>query len=79
MVVSTACAAFTCRTGEFHSDDLFVVVVGLCAHKPSRGARVILGEHFQPARVPINLGVTNLLHSESVELGHQIVLPEGRA
>ena len=46
MVVSTACAAFTCHTGEFHSDDLFVVVVGLHAVELSCGTQVAFGEHF---------------------------------
>ena len=35
----------------------------------------LLGNVFWPARVPISPGVANLLCSESVELGHQIVLP----
>ena len=67
MVVSTACAAFTCRTGEFHSDDLFVVVVGLCVHANHHmGPKSLSGSIFRLARVPINPGVANLLHSESV-------------
>ena len=37
------------------------------------------GTFSRPACVPVSPGVANLLHSESVELGHQIVLPEGRA
>jgi hypothetical protein len=78
MVVSTACAAFTCHTGEFHSNDSFVVVVGSQSRTIMWNLEWLLGNVFQPARVPISLGVASLLCSKSVELGHQIMLPRAQ-